>query len=450
MVGHRSFPEKFIELADVLTEIKRSAFVASKFPVILHADVHCRAPAQEKAIEVVKQILGPDNIFQLPDSMTEEEVRDLLSPEQLREKFMLKCIRPRFLPKRVGAVEDELALDDNKPSSTVISQLQKKGEDYLFSPIMKKHGPSVGNEPTKPVAPPEEDKDKAPSERKMKKLLLSAKLIKAIYFTAGMKLDLEKFRYPWEVASISGNKLGAFMEINKDRDKWLTYCTKHLACVTPSLKFAGLGTESVSVASCNMTDPMKLWQLGTQMVGVFRALKDDAKAVNDAIFSQGGCNTGYVLKHSRLILEKQLLSGVVSLPTLHRRVKITLLSVNQVPREFEFGAESSLALEIALVGAPSDAKKAVFSFQTDGYRYEFDKSDESSCTAEFSMAYPLEAVFVLTLTCDGKPLCKSAFPAAMTRHGYRVVPLCDLKYKRYAFSCVFGRFEIEDEHVPAA
>ena len=60
MVGHRLLPEKAVPLVDVLKNIKEAAFVTSPYPVIIHLELQCRSPYQEKAIEIIQSMLGAD------------------------------------------------------------------------------------------------------------------------------------------------------------------------------------------------------------------------------------------------------------------------------------------------------------------------------------------------------------------------------------------------------
>lgn len=83
-------------LKDVLFAIKTSAFKESTYPVILSIELHCSVQQQIKMAEYFKEILK--DIYMINE---ENPPKDYPSPEELQEKFIIKCKRSRIFNNNV-------------------------------------------------------------------------------------------------------------------------------------------------------------------------------------------------------------------------------------------------------------------------------------------------------------------------------------------------------------
>ena len=438
-VGYKSFPIKEVDLEEVLNTIKSSAFVTSPYPVIINLELQCRSPYQEKAIDLIEKILGKDNILIFPEEMKEDEVIKLPSPEMLKGRYILKCIRPRYVPNRVHSGNDLILDDYTEPSQSMI--LHGK-ENFLKGSLTQRINQDTiedqksDDEIIQENSHTEELKIQGKSDIQFQRMLIAEKLIKSICLISGMKLDLNKLRYPWEVASILANKFPKFLHENKKESNWLHYTTKRLISVTPHIKI-GDGR----VTKYRAMDILSIWKLGIQMVGIFRGIKNDTMIINDMLFNQGGGRSGYMLKHCRFLYNTYL-RPIIEPPTLLRRVKIDILSVNQIPNGTE---RKNYVLEVVLKGIECDSETLKFPFESEGFKYVFKKDNGKTWMIDFTITYPLEAVFMISLISGDSVICKAAFPAMSIRQGYRIVPFCDPMYKQYAYSKIVAKFEVTDE-----
>ena len=112
-----------ISLREVLFEIKKSAFTASPYPVILSFENHCSKRQINKIGEILKEILA-DSIF-IPTN-------SLLSPEELKYKFIIKGkLKPKHQDSEFGQVialkgcKFDFDLKFNEISSIKESQTKK-------------------------------------------------------------------------------------------------------------------------------------------------------------------------------------------------------------------------------------------------------------------------------------------------------------------------------------
>lgn len=405
VVGHKNLPKQFVNLQEVLNEIKSSAFKNSIYPVIIHLDINCSKIRQENAISMINNTLGVDNIVILPQDLKEDEVGCLLSPEELANKYILKCFCKRFEPIKLKTPEDDLFIEE------------KKGASKIF-------------EEQKIVLTPKERQ-------------ISEKVSSNVYLISGMKLDFTEFHYPWEIASIKSSKLEAFLQANPGFNYWRYYSARNLIDVVPSFKCKKKEDISVLEKFC-ISNTQGLWERGVQLVGIIRAIKNDSTIINKMLFYQGGKNCGYILKHNRMFLENPN-KPKLETPSIIRKVNITILTIWQLPKLFDIPEGTNLNLRVSLLGAAPDKNAFDNDFQLPMAMIPAFPGDPPVIT--FSILYPMEAILMFTITCEGKFICKSFVPAMCIREGYRIVPLYNENYKKYAYSCIFGKFEIIDEEV---
>lgn len=77
-----------IPLADVARAIAKYAFVASPYPVIISAEIHCNVEQQHMVAEVMKREFGEALVTSPIDD--EETFEELPSPERLKYRILLK------------------------------------------------------------------------------------------------------------------------------------------------------------------------------------------------------------------------------------------------------------------------------------------------------------------------------------------------------------------------
>lgn len=81
-----------VPLASVCQAIYRYAFVASPYPIIISAEVHCNLRQQDMAADIMKREFG-DTLITEPlagDAEAEGGIKELPSPERLKGKILLK------------------------------------------------------------------------------------------------------------------------------------------------------------------------------------------------------------------------------------------------------------------------------------------------------------------------------------------------------------------------
>lgn len=77
-----------ISLRVICDAIAKYAFVASPYPIIISAEVHCGLPQQDMIASIMKSSFG-EMLVDSPIS-DEKEILALPSPEQLKHRILLK------------------------------------------------------------------------------------------------------------------------------------------------------------------------------------------------------------------------------------------------------------------------------------------------------------------------------------------------------------------------
>ena len=80
-----------VTVRDVVHAIGKYAFVASPYPVIISAEIHCDVKQQEALVRTMKEILGQRFLDRPLEDRPESEA--LPSPEELKYKILLKVSR---------------------------------------------------------------------------------------------------------------------------------------------------------------------------------------------------------------------------------------------------------------------------------------------------------------------------------------------------------------------
>ena len=99
-----------VSLRDVCIAIEKYAFVASPYPIIISAEIHCSLAQQDQIAEIMKSSTFGDALVTVP--LQDREVTDTLpSPEELRGRVLVKA-------KNLYVEETQANLDKAQPFDT--------------------------------------------------------------------------------------------------------------------------------------------------------------------------------------------------------------------------------------------------------------------------------------------------------------------------------------------
>lgn len=86
-----------VSLREVCQAIAKYAFVASPYPLIISAEVHCGIEQQDMMVKIMTEVFG-DALIRAPVE-GRPKIDALPSPEELKGKFLLK-VTPNFFAQR--------------------------------------------------------------------------------------------------------------------------------------------------------------------------------------------------------------------------------------------------------------------------------------------------------------------------------------------------------------
>lgn len=94
-----------VSVREISKAIAKYAFVASPYPVIISAEIHCKVEQQDMVADIMREEFGDALVTgPLPgrEHELEQGVRDLPSPEELRGKILLKVPNLPFYRESCG------------------------------------------------------------------------------------------------------------------------------------------------------------------------------------------------------------------------------------------------------------------------------------------------------------------------------------------------------------
>lgn len=367
--------------ADCISVIKKWAFVASSYPLILSLEVHCKPEQQQAMVNIMVDELGEllireplmTNVFQLP------------SPEDLKDRILIKVksgeghgLRldvPAGRRNTPNARRDRSfsspwsrpqALDNSgvPPTSLGPSPTSSSPPDHSSTwPLGR------GSMTTTSISSATEDSDNARyndtaySKKKKGTKKRTSKIINSLgslgVYSQG--LTFENFTAPESktfnhVFSIAEKGFATICHNQDMKAQLEKHNMRHLMRVYPS---------GWRVQSSN-PDPLLFWRRGVQMVALNWQTYDLPMQMNEAMFASGSDKLGYVLK-PRELRESLSIQEEISEPSIHglgkiqkKRIQfsIEVVSAQQLPRPRGIAPDATLDpyVEIEMLCAEDKCK----------------------------------------------------------------------------------------------
>ncbi|KAH8112886.1 PLC-like phosphodiesterase [Phellopilus nigrolimitatus] len=365
-----------VPLRDICQAIAKYAFVASPYPVIISAEVHCSVAQQDLIASIMHEVFGTALVAAPVAGRPIIEV--LPSPEDLRGRVLLKA-KNLYVSEKEGLREKGVTVDTESSSSTsesasdsefvhdikvelkhelskarhvdavkeIREEIQKVRnaepikeikEEFskartLYDKVRRKKSPSPSPSkrnalPASPLlsasigTPQQSTLLSAPSmtasEGERSKVKMSFELVALLVYTVGVKcrgLNKKETYAPEHVFSLSertANKV-----LRQSMFDLVKHNRTHVVRIYPN------GTR---LNSSNF-EPHKYWSAGAQLVAINWQTFDLGYMINHAMFQRNG-RAGYVLKPPALCNpNKELLSK-----RSKHFLDLTIISAQQLPR----------------------------------------------------------------------------------------------------------------------
>ena len=105
-----------VSVRDTCSAIMKYAFVASPYPIIISAEIHCSVPQQEQLVIIMKEVFGEHLVWAPVDARPKIDV--LPSPEELRGRVLLKAknlyvSEKQGLAGTIGVADSDLGTEEH-------------------------------------------------------------------------------------------------------------------------------------------------------------------------------------------------------------------------------------------------------------------------------------------------------------------------------------------------
>ncbi|KAH9903290.1 1-phosphatidylinositol-4,5-bisphosphate phosphodiesterase 1 [Cubamyces lactineus] len=317
-----------VSVRDACIAIAKYAFVASPYPIIISAEIHCSVPQQEQLVTIMKEVFGDALVYAPVEGRP--SIVELPSPEDLKGRVLLKA-KNLYVSEKQGLTEKELTVDtESSTTDTSASDSDLGGEikqewrnarehekeliKDLKSEMKKARATlsrvrSPGSSNALPQSPP-------PTQPP--KVKMSMELVSLLVYTVGVKcrgLNKKEKYAPEHVFSLSENTANKVLK--QGMMDLIKHNKTHLVRTYPK------GTR---IGSTNY-EPHRYWSAGCQLVAINWQTFDLGYMINHAMFQRNG-RAGYVLKPLALRnADKRLLSQ-----RTNHLLNVTVISAQQLPR----------------------------------------------------------------------------------------------------------------------
>jgi phosphatidylinositol phospholipase C beta len=445
-----------IYLKDVLQAIRKSAFVASEYPVILSIENHCNKKQQDVMADLFKKCLMDLYIIN-----PENPPLNYPSPEELKNTFIIKCSRPRIYRKLVTPTNKQNSIagpynsndKDNVSSNTggtakrksLAAFLKKKkslnptspkkgGTNSMFlktiaSSISKEANDGNKKKDNTKVVEIEsmlqgymfknvtETETKAEKEYDIKKSKKNSEDTVGILAEScgmlGTKLHLDKlkecnYQY-WDCVTVTEKKMLSFYKDPLNQIKFMNFNRTSFAKAYP-----------LRMDSTNL-DPTKAWIAGMQIAAInCQSLLDDFTLLN-FIFFQMNNNAGYILKPEKMnepdfVDNYEMPVGTVTLKLISA-TNLNLLFPHSVQESFE------LSITTNLIGSyTDDENNKLYSTKINNNLLNplFKNEMYDFKVYEFDLSFIL-----IKISNKEKVIARSVIPLPVMASGIRTAPLYD-------------------------
>ncbi|CAL1281932.1 unnamed protein product [Larinioides sclopetarius] len=400
-----------IFLRDVLEAIKKYAFRASQYPIILSIENHCTLPYQVKMAEHFTNILG-EYLYTDPIGEDEEEFP---SPETLARKIFIKSkkLKPPHEEDGVMMSPEEFMLEDEEEREEAIRSMMAAAPTPHFD----------GDEPPDlPMAGPSH----APRIAEALSDLVN-------YFSAKRFGSFDECRVCWQFNEMSSfSETVALNLAYSEGEAFVAHNRRHVSRIYPK----GTRTDSTNY------DPVPYWNIGCQLVALNYQTWDEPMYINEAKFSQNG-KCGYVLKPKYLIDKVPYDPSKSPQPDRQLHVTIKVISAQFLPKpnRAEDGEVVDPYVSVKVYGHPLDAQKKKTKFiSNNGFNPMWNQ------TLKFVINAPEEAIFNFRVkdenVTSNQLIGQFALPCSSMCEGYRHIHLEDQRGQRLERATLFVHVQL--------
>ncbi|KAF8064845.1 1-phosphatidylinositol-4,5-bisphosphate phosphodiesterase 1 [Lyophyllum atratum] len=468
----KTFTSK-VSLRDICHAIAKYAFVASPYPLLISAEVHCGLKQQDMLVEIMVEVFG-EALIRAPVE-GRPKISVLPSPEDLKGKFLLKAknlyvvaqlealrvkkatTAPAAKPQVLEADASSDSSSEDEDAGTNITGEIKSGLGELKQKWRRVRGKDSAS-----------TADSPPSSTAKPKVKMSFALASLLVYTVGVKchgFGLDHGYAPEHIFSLSESAANKLLKGAGTMRELVKHTKGHMVRIYPK------GTR---VNSTNY-EPHRYWAAGAQVVAINWQTFDLGYTMNQAMFQRNG-RAGFVLKPEVLRSDNDEL---LTKRTKHV-LRVTIISAHQLPRLRDSTGQEVVEKSIVdplvqvslhipdwthppLLSASTAAASADTvnpTARTVVERTRPVRNNGFNPVWKQTLELPFEVVggpgmrelvFVQFSVLeddsdddDDEPIAVYCTPLACLEQGYRHLPLHDSQLSQYLFSTLFVQVQIQD------
>ncbi|KAI2643196.1 phosphatidylinositol-specific phospholipase C [Xylaria nigripes] len=467
-----------ISFREVINTINKYAFTASKFPLFVSLEVHCNAAQQEIMAETIKEIFGSRLVTEPLDPSADK----LPSPSDLKERVLIKVkgTHPSHQQRNGGETNgrrrgNSLTSPFSKP--IIAENGNATNLSLTSSPLL---GPAqqsrrvIGKRVNTITEGAVHDAvssstSDCETEEEMNSKRKTSKIVKTLG-DLGVYCSGVKFHGFESAECKESNHILSFMEGTFKKHSKAPGSKKLLT--RHNMRYMMRVYPQYSRLASNNFNPLMYWRKGVQMAALNWQTFDFGMQLNQAMFTGGTDQSGYVLKPESMRTIRVLTQGLPdeALGKLERQnmtFTIDIISAQRLMRPASLPSHRTLDpyVEIEVFHANDKREKHDSSGdagnQTDtpdkvrtsivkenGFNPDFNFPGDFKVTTK----YP-ELVFVklsVKLSPDGETISgRNPVVATYTvklsnlKQGYRTLPLWDSNGDQFLFSTLFCRVKVQ-------
>ncbi|ESK97767.1 1-phosphatidylinositol- -bisphosphate phosphodiesterase [Moniliophthora roreri MCA 2997] len=463
MVYHGKTWTSKVSVREVCQAIAKYAFVASPYPVMISAEVHCGVRQQDMVVEIMKKAFGASLISAPVDGRPKIEV--LPSPEDLKGRILLKA-KNLYIAAQLEAFQ---ARKNAEAAEARAQQIILEAELSTTTTSSSSDTSIIAE--LKSIKHKLAAKSHRKKAEKKPKVAMSFSLLSLLVYTVGVKcrgFSQTQHYAPEHIFSLSENSANRYLKRGSMKDI-IKHTQTHMVRVYPK------GTR---VNSTNF-EPHRFWAAGAQVVAINWQTFDLGYMINHAMFQRNG-HSGYVLKPPALRPNGKELLKKHTEHFFH----VTVISAQQLPRPRDaLGHEIvdksiinpfvEVSLHIPVwsqspflpskvqgvdYNPPTDASKTQpTSARTITFKTKIIKNNGFNPVWQEELQLPFDCVGGMTELIfvkfavrqegdddDDEPLAAYCAPLGSLEHGFRYLPLHDSQLSQHLFSTLFVKMETWD------
>ena len=424
-----------IHVKDILTELRKSAFINSPYPVILSIENHLDKKHQTILANLFKEILVDLYIF--PDDDLPKYLPNL---SDLKYKFIIKCSGPRIPEEKLTVIPQrrkEINTENTVPKFHMIRGLSVALNTFdeqmkLTEEEIETYKTDFNNSKFKSsninnMDDENNDDEEIDEVEKVEETLVK---VRGLFGTKFKFEILEKSQYyPWEFVTLKSKKINKFLESFDKRTKIIQFTSNSLMKIYPQ----NFNSSNYNIVQC--------WAAGIQVAALNIQATHDDFTLFDKVFFKQNKNLGYVEKPKKFQINNLKIERYdkphfileVSIKIIFALSKIIQFTGMKIKKN-EF-----MTMSVYVLGINAEKQNNIeYKFELiDGFIFTKIKDNR---IMRFNIYESDVGGLIFKIKYNNVLVARSCIPFCIMKEGYRRIPIYSNNCAEFKSTCIIGLF----------